>query len=87
MVVGNLRTVEDLLALLQFLAHQGLYERRVRRDALQDARTFSVDVVREVGGVDTRIGGELLLVKALYVLQRVVGRERVFLVALHLQRG
>ena len=87
MVVGHLRAVEDLLALFQFLAHQWLNKWRIGSDALQDGRTFGIDIVREVGGIDTRIGGELLLIEALNMFQRVVGREGVLLVALHLKGG
>ena len=86
-VVGDLAAVEDLLALLQLLARKWLYERCVGCEALQYVGAAGIDVVGEVGGVDAGVGGELLLVERLYVLQRVVGGEGEFLVALDLQAG
>ena len=53
----------------------------------QYARYFGVDVVAQEGGVDTRVGGYLLLIERLDNLQGILGRIGVFLVALDLQTG
>ena len=83
-VVGDLRTVENLLAFGQFLPHQRGGEGCVGNQSLQNLRTFRVDIVAEVGGIHARIGGEFLFVKALDELQCLVGGKTVLFVAFHL---
>lgn len=86
-VVGDFGGVEDFLTLLEGGAHEGLDELGVGHEALEDGGALGVDVVGEVGGVDTGVGGDLLLVEALDVFERVVGREGEFFVALDLEAG
>ena len=87
MVVGDLAVVEHLLALGQLLARQRRGVFGVVGQFGQDVGTLRIDVVAQIGGVDTRIGGVFLLVEALDGLQGLVGRHVVFLVAFHLQRS
>ena len=97
MVVGHLAAVEHLLALGQLLAEGGellyhgqvflLAEHLCLAHAVQYLRTLGIDVVREVLRVHTGIGGEFLLIQALYQLQRHVGGIAELLVAVYLQRG
>ena len=78
MVVGHLRCVEDALGLLQRLAADGFYQFGVGGhsselylvQAVHRLRTLGIDVVREVLRVHTGIGGKLLLIEALYQVQR-----------------
>ena len=94
-MVGDLRRVEHALRLLQRLAANGLDELRIDRlaeelrlvETVHGLRTLRVDVVREVLRVDTRIGGEFLLVECLDEVQRRLGRESELAVAVDLQRG
>ena len=72
-VVGDFGGVEDFFAFFQFGAHEWLDEGRVGCEALQYGGAFGVDVVAEVGGVDAGVGGEFLLVEALYVAQGFLG--------------
>ena len=86
-VVSHLRRVKHLLALQQLGPAQGHEQFAVERgDAVEDGAAFRIDVVRQVGRVDTWVGGDLLLVERLDELQGEVGREAEFLVAVHLQR-
>ena len=87
MVVGDLAVVEHLLALGQLLARQRRGVFGVVGQFRQDARALRIDIVAQIGGIHTRIGGVFLLVEALDGLQGLVGRHVVFLVAFHLQRG
>ena len=65
MVVGDLAVVEHFLALGQFLARQRCRVFGIIGQFRQDVVTLGIDVIAQEGGVDTRIGGELLLVKIL----------------------
>ena len=93
MVVRHLRVVKHLLALLQRFATQGLDEGSIELlsgqlgevQSVHDLRALGIDIVRQEGGIDTRIGGELLLIETLDELQRGVGREAELLVAIYLQ--
>ena len=86
-VVGHLRVVEHFLRFQQGGACQGCRQRLVVAQPLQDARTLGIDVIAEEGGIDTRIGGDLLLIQRLNDFKRLVGRVGELLVALHLQGG
>ena len=94
-VVGHFRGVEHLLRLLQCLATQRSHEFGIGclvaelrlEKTVHDARTLWIDIVREVSGVHTRIGGQFLLIKTLDEIQRHLGRIRELLVAIHLKRG
>ena len=85
-VVRDLAAVKDLLALSQFAAPQGLEKRGVTGEAVEYRAALGVDIVGEVGGVDARVGRDVLLIEALGYLQRPVGGQREPFVALHLQR-
>ena len=93
-MVGHLRRVEHALRLLQRLAADGLDELRVGShsgkaglvQAVQRLRALGVDVVREVQGVHTRVGGVLLLVEALDEVECHLSRVAELPVAVHLQR-
>ena len=50
-------------------------------------RAFSIHIIRQEGGIHTRIGGQFLFVELLDNVQRHLSREPEFLVAVHLQRG
>ena len=85
-VVGDAARVEHLLAFQQFLAAQGAEQVAVGlADAVEDGLALAVDVVAQIGGIDTRIGGHLLFVQTLDDLQCQVGRVAKLLVTLHLQ--
>ena len=94
MVVGHLRRVEHLLRLLEWLAAQRAHQFGVRRlagearleQSVHRLRALRIDVVRQVAGVHTRIGGDFLFVETLYEVERQFGREAELLVAVHLQR-
>ena len=86
MVVGHLGVVEHLLRLVELLSFERGGEHLVVCQSLQDAGALGVDVVAQVGRVDTRIGRHLLLIERLDGTQGVVGGVGELLVALHLQR-
>ena len=86
-VVGYLGGVEDFFAFFEFGAHKGLDKRSVGEKALENGRTFGIDVVAEKGGIDAGIGGEFLFVETLNKAEGFVGREGEFLVAFNLQTG
>ena len=94
MVVGHLRGVEHALGLGQRLATQrphqlgidGLPTHLGLKQAVHHLRTLGVDVVAQELGVDTRIGGQLALVKRLDGVQCHLGTHAELTVAVHLQR-
>ena len=86
-VVGDFGGVEHLFALFEGGAHKGLDEGGIGQEALEDAGAFGIDVVGEVGGIDTGVGGDLFLVEALDVFEGFVGREGEFFVAFDLEAG
>ncbi len=94
MVVGHLRGVEHALGLWQRLATQrphqlgidGLPAHLGLKQAVHHLRTLGVDIVAQELGVDTRIGGQLALVKCLDGVQRHLGTHAELTVAVHLQR-
>ena len=84
-VVGDFRRVEHALRLPQHLSSQRRKELAVfLHQSLQCLRTLRIDVVAEILCVNTRIGGEFLLVKSLYDVECLFGTHRVFLVAVNL---
>ena len=87
MVVSDAAVVKHPRALGQRLPRQSSGGIGNGGQLLDDAGAFRIDVIGEVLGVHTRIGGQLLLIEALDVLQRGVCREAVLAVAVHLQRG
>ena len=87
MVVGDLAVVEHLLA----LGYPGGKHRScnigVWSHAPQYVGYFRIDVVRQIGGVDTRVSGHLFLIQTLDKAQRLVGAPAPAFVAFHLQRS
>ena len=77
MVVGHLRGVENAFRLLQGLSADGLDKLCVGShagklhliEAIQRLWALGIDVVAQILGVYTGIGGELLLVEALDEVQ------------------
>ena len=84
-VVGDFRVVEHFFRLRNLVCQNRSCECSIRRKSFQHSRNGGVDVLAKICGVDTRVGGDLFLVERLNEFQRFVGRERKFLVALHLQ--
>ena len=60
---------------------------RVIDQSFERLRHFGIEIVAQEGGIDTWIGGHLLLIEGLNQFQGVVCREGELLVTLHLQRG
>ena len=87
MVVGNLAVVKHLFAFwdARSIEHR-LGERGIGHHVAQNFGHFGIDILAKIGGIDTRIGGYLLLVERLDEAQSLFGREAEFLVALHLER-
>ena len=85
MVVRHLAIVEYLLRLEQGLAVQGRREGFIATQSLQDAGTLGINVIAQESGIHAGISRHLLLVKGLDKFQRLVGRIRKLLVALHLE--
>ncbi len=86
-VVGHLLRVEHLLALHEGLALYPVHKGEVCPQPVEYLRALRVNVVGQEGGVNTWVGGELLLVEALNGLKREVCAEVEALVALHLKGG
>ena len=86
MVVGYLAGVEHLLALGQLLAGYRLHQRAVLRQSVEYGGTLGVYVVRQVLGVYTWVGGELLLIEGLDDVEGHLGRVAELLVTVNLQR-
>ena len=86
MVVGHLAVVKHLFALGQLVECQhGSSQVGIGHHSLHDAGHLRIDVVAQISGIDTRIGGRLFLVQRLDGLEGIVGRHAKLLVALHLQ--
>ena len=94
MVVGNFLVIKYLLRFSQrlfsfapigFLPKQRRRLREIVLYTLQGSRHFGVNIIGEIGSIHARIGRYTLLVKRLNEFQRLVGRESVFLVTLHLE--
>ena len=74
MVVGHLAVVKHFLALGQLAQRQhGSRQIGIRHHGLHDARNLRIDVVAQVSGIDTWIGGEFLLIEALDEVQCHLG--------------
>ncbi len=56
-------------------------------ESFQYAGTFGVNVIAQVCGVNTGVGGNLLFVERLDEFEGFIGREAVFTVTFDLQRG
>ena len=85
MVIGDLGVVKCLFALAQFAGQNGLGETGIGRHGAHHFGHLGIDVVAQVGGVDTRVGGHFFLIERLYELEGGVGAEVELLVALNLQ--
>ena len=85
MVVGDLRVVEDALTFRQLLSHERTSCTIDFGEVLDDARTLGVDIVGQELCIDTRIGGQTLLIQRLDVAQRSLGRVAELAVTVHLQ--
>ena len=85
MVVSYFGRVKDFLRLGERLSFKGLGELFIAFQTSECLRAFGIDIVAEEGGINTRIGGELLLVETLDELQGLFGRIAKFAVAIHLQ--
>ena len=85
MMVGYFGVVKHLLALADLSSQYLGRQSRVWLQAAHDTTYFGIHIVGQICCVDTRIGGQFLLVKALDCLQRVVGAHAVFLVGLYLK--
>ena len=95
MVVGDFRGVEHFFRFFQRFSTErphevcvGCHAREFRLiEAVHRLRTLRIDIVREVAGIDARIGRNLLFVERLDDVERGFCRKTEFLVAFHLQRG
>ena len=87
MVVCDFGCVEHFLRLWEFLAVERCGELLISSYSLQDVRTLGIDVIAEIGGIDTGRGGVFLFLKALNQGKGEVGRIAKLLVTLHLERG
>ena len=96
MVVGHFLVVKHLLGFGQgpcsFFAvslqsQQRRYGREIILYSRQRTRHFGIEVIAQIGGVHTRIGGQPFLIQRLDQLQRLLGGETEFLVAIHLKGG
>ena len=85
MVVGDLAVVEHLFALGQLFPRQRRSVFGIVGQLCKDVGALRIDVIAQIGCVNTRIGGIFLFVETLYGLQGLVRGQVVFLVALHLQ--
>ena len=85
MVVGYLTAIENTLAFAQGLGYKVSCYVLVGFQGLEYLAAFGVDVVVEVAGVYTRIGGDFLLVKALDEGEAFGGGVAVLVVEVYLQ--
>ena len=73
MMVGDFRAVKDTLAPGKGIAHVDSVLLVGCQDIIKDALAFRIDVIAEIACIDTRIGGQLLLVERLYGAERGFG--------------
>ena len=86
MVISHFRVIEHFFRFGYFGSQQWLRQRFIIADSLQNIRNFRVNIVAQIGGIHTWIGGYLFLIETLNGFQRIVGREAKLFVAFHLQR-
>ena len=86
MMIRYLTVVEHSLALWQLMAYQRSCSSTYIRQIGDNARTLGIDIIRQETGIDTRIAGQFLLIQALQILQRRIGRETKLPIAIDLKR-
>lgn len=86
MMICHLAIVEHPLALRQLATYQRSCSSTHIRQIGDNARTLGIDIIRQETGIDTRIAGQFLLIQALQILQRRIGREAKLPIAINLKR-
>ena len=87
MVVGHLRIVENPLGLREPCRQNLSRQRSVGGHLAEDIRYFWINIVSKIRGINSGIGGHLLLIQRLNQLERFVGGPSEFLVTFHLKRS